>query len=132
MNRTREDFCRKLLDDDSPHDALNPERLAAPFVRYFNLSDHPALDELKALMERAGFGAVEEWEMDGLKGAHIGRPRGRYRIYCRGDLWEGTKRPTRCSTKPTRSSWRPCATSTPTPRRSGGCAGRPTALRRRP
>ena len=29
MNRTREDFCRKLLDDDSPHDTLDPERLAA-------------------------------------------------------------------------------------------------------
>ena len=91
MSGTVEQFSRLLLDHDAFRESLDPERLATVFVRHFNLSDRPALDELKALMERARFGAVEEWEMDGLKGAHIGRPRGRYRIYCRGDLWEGTK-----------------------------------------
>ena len=91
MSGTVEQFSRLLLDDDAFQQSLDPERLAAVFVRHFNLPERPGLDEVKALMERAGFGTVEEWEMDGLKGAHIGRPRGRYRIYCRGDLWEGTK-----------------------------------------
>ena len=43
MNRTREDFCRLLLDD-SPREALDPERLAARFVRYFDVPARPTMD----------------------------------------------------------------------------------------
>ena len=89
MNGTREDFCRALLDDD-PREVLDPETLAARFVRYFGLSTHPTLDELKVLLKEAGFGEVSEWEMDGLKGAHIGRPRGHYDIYYRQGMWDGS------------------------------------------
>ena len=90
MNRTRDDFCRKLLDDDAPHQSIDPESLAARFVRYFRLSDRPTLDELRVMLSRAGFGEVSDREMDGLKGAHIGQPRGHYDIYYRHGLWDGS------------------------------------------
>ena len=57
MNRTREDFCRLLLDD-SPREALDPERLAARFVRYFDVPARPTMEQIKALLKRAGFGEV--------------------------------------------------------------------------
>ena len=47
MNRTREDFCRRLLDD-SLREALDPERLAARFVRYFDVPARPTMDAAKA------------------------------------------------------------------------------------
>ena len=91
MNRTRDDFCRRLLDDDSiPLHSLDPERLAARFVRYFKLSARPTLDELSVMLSHAGFGEVSDREMDGLKGAHIGQPRGHYAIYYRQGLWDGS------------------------------------------
>ena len=91
MSRTRKDFCRNLLDDDSiPLDSLDPERLAARFVRYFKLSGRPTLDELSVMLSLAGFGEVTDREMDGLKGAHIGKPRGHYAIYYRQGLWDGS------------------------------------------
>ena len=87
----RKDFCRNLLDDDSiPLDSLDPERLAARFVRCFKLSGRPTLDELSVMLSRAGFGEVSDREMDGLKGAHIGEPRGHYAIYYRQGLWDGS------------------------------------------
>jgi hypothetical protein len=124
-------FCRDLLYENLYGAHPNPEAMAARFVDYFDLPVRPSLDQLSDLMGRAGFGTVKDGEMEGLKGAHIGEPRGEYDIYHRNDLWEGTKRPTRCCTKPTRSSTRPCVTSIPAVRRSGPCAGRPTASRRR-
>ena len=41
VTRTREDFCRRLLDDDSPQYTLDPERLASRFVHYFRVSGRP-------------------------------------------------------------------------------------------
>ena len=91
MTKTKEDFCRELLDDESlPLDSLNPERMAGRFVRYFNLSGRPTLDELRVMLRRSGFGEVSDREMDGLKGAHIGQPRGHYDIYYRHGLWDGS------------------------------------------
>ena len=91
MTKTREDFCRELLDDEFlPLDSLDTEQLAARFVRYFELSGRPTLDELRAMLRRAGFGEVSDREMNGLKGAHIGQPRGHYDIYYRQGLWDGS------------------------------------------
>ena len=90
MNRTREDFCRKLLED-RPRDALDPERLAARFVRYFDLPARPSMEQLKALLKRAGFGEVSgNGHMD-VKGIHYSAPGGGYDIHYREDLWEGTQ-----------------------------------------
>ena len=82
MNGNREDFCRELLDDDHDCGAIDPEGVAARFVSYFGLPGRPTMPVLKALLEDAGFGAVS--------GAHL-----------------DSSIP--CSTRPTRSSARRCA-----------------------
>ena len=78
MNRTREDFCRGLLDD-SPHEALDPERLAARFVRYFDVPARPTMDELRSLLKRTGFGEVSGRRHLDVKGIHYSAPGGRLR-----------------------------------------------------
>ena len=89
MNRTREDFCRKLLNDDSPHDTLDPERLAARFVRYFNVPAQPTMDQLRSMLRRTGFGEVTSRHLD-VKGIHFSAPGGGYDIHYRSDLWDGS------------------------------------------
>ena len=91
MNMTREEFCRRLLDDDSAHDTLNPEGIAADFVRYFRLSGRPTLDELCVMLSRAGFGEVSGRHLDSVKGIHYSAPGGGYDIHYRDDLWDGTQ-----------------------------------------
>ena len=76
MNRTREDFCRGLLDE-SPHEALDPERLAARFVRYFDVPARPTMDELRSLLKRTGFGEVSGQEAPGREGHPLQRAGGR-------------------------------------------------------
>ena len=89
MNRTREDFCRRLLDD-SPQEALDPERLAARFVRYFDVPARPTMDELRSLLKRTGFGEVSGRHLD-VKGIHYSAPGGGYDIHFREDMWAGTQ-----------------------------------------
>ena len=91
MSETLGGFCRHLLDEDLSGIGPGPEAMAARFVDYFGLPARPTLDQLSALMERAGFGRVRDGQTEGLKGAHIGEPSGEYDIYHRNDLWEGTK-----------------------------------------
>ena len=90
MNRTREDFCRLLLDD-SPREALDPERLAARFVRYFDVPARPTMEQIKALLKRAGFGEVSGRRHLDVKGIHYSAPGGGYDIHYREDLWAGTQ-----------------------------------------
>ncbi len=113
MNRTREDFCRLLLDD-SPREALDPERLAARFVRYFDVPARPTMEQIKALLKRTGFGEVSSRRHLDVKGIHYSARGGGYDIHYREDMWAG-RRTTRWSTRPTRSSTRPSATWTPAP-----------------
>ena len=40
MSKSREDFCRSLLDDDQ---TLNPEGVAARFVSYFGVPSRPTM-----------------------------------------------------------------------------------------
>ena len=89
MSRTREGFCRKLLDDDSPHRTLDPEAIAARFVGYFRLSGRPAMEELRVMLRRAGFGEVTGRHLDTVKGIHYSAPGGGYDIHYRDDLWDG-------------------------------------------
>ena len=79
MNRTREDFCRRLLDE-SPPEALDPERLAARFVRYFDVPARPTMEQIKALLKRAGFGEVSGRRHLDVKGIHYSAPGGGYDI----------------------------------------------------
>ncbi len=89
MNGTREDFCRGVLDD-SPREALDPERLAARFVRYFDVPARPTMDELRSMLRRTGFGEVTGRHLD-VKGIHYSAPGGGYDIHYRDDLWHGTQ-----------------------------------------
>ncbi len=90
MNRTREDFCRTLLDDH-PHNTLDPEILAARFVRYFDVPARPSMEQLKALLKRTGFGEVSGSRHMDTKGIHYSSPNGGYDIHYREDLWAGTQ-----------------------------------------
>ena len=90
MNRTREDFCRELLDDH-PRNALDPETLAARFVRYFDVPARPTMAQLKALLKRTGFGEVSGTRHMDAKGIHYSSPGGGYDIHYREDLWDGTQ-----------------------------------------
>ena len=90
MNRTREDFCRLLLDED-PREALDPERLAACFVRYFDVPARPTMDELRSLLKRTGFGEVSGRRHMDVKGIHYSAPGGGYDIHYREDMWAGTQ-----------------------------------------
>ncbi len=92
MSEIVEGFCRDLLEDHEQGIRLDPETVAARFVRWFGVSAIPTLDELRELARRTGLGEVLAGRnMDGLKGAHIGQPGGEYHIYYRDDLWEGSK-----------------------------------------
>ena len=91
MSKTREDFCRGLLDDDLAHWTLDPEGVAARFVSYFGISGRPAMPLLKVLLEETGFGTVSGAHLDSMKGVHVSAPGGGYNIYFRQDLWDGAK-----------------------------------------
>lgn len=88
MSKSREDFCRELLDD---YRTLNPEGVAARFVSYFGVPRRPTMPVLKALLEEAGFGIVFGAHLDSMKGVHVSAPGGGYDIYYRKNLWEGAK-----------------------------------------
>ena len=90
MNRTREDFCRTLLDDH-PHNILDPETLAARFVHYFDVPARPSMEQLKALLRRTGFGEVSGSGHMDAKGIHYSSPNGGYDIHYREDLWTGSQ-----------------------------------------
>ncbi len=92
MTETLDGFCRDLLEDHEQGVRLDPEIIAARFVSWFGVSDIPTLDELKTLMRRAGFGEVEERDLErGMKGVHFGAPGQEYHIYYRDVLWQGSK-----------------------------------------
>ena len=90
MNGTREEFCRTLLDDH-PQKALEPETLAARFVRYFDVPARPSMEQLKALLKQTGFGEVSGSRQIDAKGIHYSSPNGGYDIHYREDLWDGTQ-----------------------------------------
>lgn len=91
MRKSRENFCRELLDDDLVHRTVNPECVAARFVSYFGVQGRPTMPVLKALLEDAGFGTVSGARLDSVKGLHVSAPGGGYDIYYRQDLSDGAK-----------------------------------------
>ena len=91
MSATREDFCRELLDDDLDRGAIDPEDVAARFVRYFRVPGRPTMPVLKALLQDAGFGTVSGAHLESMKGVHFGARDGGYEIFYRQDLLDGAK-----------------------------------------
>ena len=97
MTRTREGFCRKLMEDAgewSCESRIGPERMAGEFVRFFGVSLRPQMDELKELKEllrEAGFGEVSEASLlpDRMRGVHYTSPHGGYDIRYLADQPEG-------------------------------------------
>ena len=77
------------LYDDSPHRTFDPEGISARFVRYFRLSGRPAMEELRVMLRRAGFGEVTGRHLDSEKGILYSAPGGGYDIHYRDDLWDG-------------------------------------------
>ena len=91
MTRTLDNFCDKLMRDESPARRLEPERLAAYFPRYFGLSGRPTLDELAEVFERAGIGKVSPARLPGaLRGIHYTLSDGSYAIHYQEGQWEGS------------------------------------------
>ena len=90
MNGTRSDFCRTLLDERWQDD-LDPETMAARFVRYFDVPARPTMAQLTALLKKAGFGRVSGSGRMDAKGIHYSTPGGGYDIHYREDMWEGTQ-----------------------------------------
>ena len=92
MTGTVGGFCRDLLDDHEGGLRPGTEGAAARFVEYFQIAARPDLDELTALVRRAGFGEVAEMSLEeGLKGVHFGTAGDEYHIYYRDELWQGSK-----------------------------------------
>ena len=130
MNRTREDFCRILLDDH-PQKALDPETLAGRFVRYFDVPGRPTMEQIKALLKRAGFGEVSGSRHMDAKGIHYSAPGGRLRHPLPGGPVGGNAG-LLGDPRDLRDHLRdPLRHETPALRPTGRCAPRPSGSRRR-
>ena len=96
MRPARDGFCRKLMEDAGEwycQRRIGPERMAGEFVRFFAVSLRPTMDELKALLMRAGFGEVSEAGHlpGGMRGVHYTSPQGGYDIRYLKDQPEGAR-----------------------------------------
>ena len=60
-------------------------------MRYFDVPARPTMEQLKALLKRAGFGEVSGSRHMDVKGIHFSSPNGGYDIHYREDLWAGTQ-----------------------------------------
>ena len=77
-----DEFCHLLMNGGTPGRLL-PTDVAREFVDFFGLSAFPRMDEIKALLNRAGVGAVVySRDTGGLRGYHTGTKNGRYLIKC--------------------------------------------------
>lgn len=91
MRKTLYGFCEMLAEEVHRYRAINPEWMAAAFVHYFRVSCRPSMEELKLLLERAGFGKVTGRHLEGMKGIHYSAPGGGHHIHYRKDLWAGAR-----------------------------------------
>lgn len=94
MTATRDGFCRKLIYDAEEgafQRWIGPESTAGEFVRFFEVSLRPTMDELKTLLREAGFGEVSEAGHlpGGMRGVHYTSPHGGYDIRYLKDQPEG-------------------------------------------
>ena len=91
MTGTLDDFCDKLMNDESPARRMEPERLAAEDPRFFGLSGRPTLDEMAEVFERAGIGQVSPARLPGaLRGIHYTLSDESYAIHYQEDQWQGS------------------------------------------
>ena len=92
MTRTLDDFCDRIMADDHPTARLEPEGLAAEFIRYFQVPLRVPLEDIAVLLECAGVGEVSEKPLaGGLRGVHYTQPDGSYAVHYQEGQWEGGK-----------------------------------------
>ena len=90
MNATLDQFCDHMMDDSVRRRRLEAGFAAGEFVRFFNLSARPRLEEIKSLLREIGAGSVTAKNLPGdLRGAHIPRREGGYEIHYLPDDWRG-------------------------------------------
>ena len=74
-------FCHGLVDGGAPRGRLHPADVAREFVDFFGLSAFPRMEEIAALLGRAGVGVAASPSLhDGLRGIHTGTRNGPYII----------------------------------------------------
>ena len=87
-----DEFCHGLMEDGAPRGKLLPADLAREFVDFFGVSAFPRLEEVVALLDRAGVGtAVGSHLPDGFRGIHTGTKNGRYLIKYDDSDWNGAQ-----------------------------------------
>ena len=92
MIKALDDFCRRLMDEGPPQERRDPAGVADAFVRFFDLSLRPTLDELTGLLRAAGIGTVLGAPLSGsLQGLHYSAPGGGYDIHYREGQWAGAQ-----------------------------------------
>ena len=92
MSESMDRFCRDLLDEHREGARHDPESIAARFVERFGVSARPTLEELKALLGRAGFGEVAAMTHDGApRGLHLGASGSDLHVFYREELWQGAR-----------------------------------------
>ena len=92
---TLDGFCRSLMDGGAPSGSLRPAAMASEFVNYFGLSAFPCMEEVTALLGRAGVRVVvRSRETGGLRGYHTGTKDGIYEIEVDASDWDGAQEQT--------------------------------------
>ncbi len=86
------EFCRRLVEGASPAGRLQPAEVAREFVGYFGLSTFPKMEEIIALLRRAGIETAPCTNLPhGLRGVHVGIKNGPYFIEYDAFDWDGAQ-----------------------------------------
>ena len=89
---TLNDFCHHLVESDASGPNLSPADVAREFVDFFHLSNFPNMEELTAVLGRAGVRvAVCADVPGGLRGYHTGTKDGGYEIRVDISEWNGAQ-----------------------------------------
>ena len=90
MTPTLDNFCRRAGLAATRRARPGPESMAHAFVRFFNLSLRPGMDELTYLLHAAGVGSVAGVSLpSGLRGIHYSAPGGGYDVRYEENQWQG-------------------------------------------
>ena len=92
MEDMLDDFCRRLALRGASNGELHPASLASTFIDHFGLSSFPRMEEITALLSRAGVGtAVSSRLPNKLRGFHNTTRNGGYLIQFEAAEWNGAQ-----------------------------------------
>ena len=87
-----DEFCHLLMAQTDRSQGLLPTDVAREFVDFFGLTDFPCKEEITALLDTAGVGAVPCSRLpEGLSGVHTGTKNGPYLIEYKVSDWSGAQ-----------------------------------------